>query len=383
MKEIFKPRDFVYLDDDKLDSYFSQLYGGLITGMSDMEQEEKYKESSGNGTIGLKGGVKTGKSSTKIFNVINKFIGAEVNIDTELTGNINRKKSNNIINNKTTTQVLSHFKYAMFEESIKESKYLIDLDSFIENKKEISSGIIRENLSSTDFIKFTASNIELRDYRNASEFVNLLKKIFEMAVDVKSGTIMDKGLEGINDKEKIRELSQMVLINKLFNNEKISHKSVKIFEVIVNVIDEVFKGDIVPLDIMLISQKKVKENGGSLKFESILKEKYLLENRLNLSFKYGTYEDANWTIIGQLTTTKYPEQVDFEKIITEYSNKFSKLSEEFKIDINEFVKTAIKEVDIFSKKVGLMPQLSSRHLGFTPIAIFRQPKVNDYFQDFR
>lgn len=41
--ELFIPRDFIYINQDKLDSYFSQLYGGLIQSIdySDVENEQK------------------------------------------------------------------------------------------------------------------------------------------------------------------------------------------------------------------------------------------------------------------------------------------------------------------------------------------------------
>lgn len=76
---------------------------------------------------------------------------------------------------------------------------------------------------------------------------------------------------------------------------------------------------------------------------------------------------------------KPPARLDLESVMNEYSEKFDHLSSEFKIDLNEFIKSTIKEVDIFSRKVGITPQLSEGHVGFSPIAIFREPTINEFF----
>lgn len=38
-KNIFKPRDFIYLNKEKLNSYFSQLFGGLIQNIDSLQQQ--------------------------------------------------------------------------------------------------------------------------------------------------------------------------------------------------------------------------------------------------------------------------------------------------------------------------------------------------------
>lgn len=73
-------------------------------------------------------------------------------------------------------KTLQHFQYTLFEESTDGLGYLIDLNKFHSDNPDISSGEIREHLTSSDFVKYTASDISISDCRNASEFVKMIKK---------------------------------------------------------------------------------------------------------------------------------------------------------------------------------------------------------------
>jgi hypothetical protein len=66
---IFKPRDFIYINKQKLDSYFSQLYGGLIENMdlNDLHGKEDTLTGKLSGEGLAKFGLGNGSSSIASF----------------------------------------------------------------------------------------------------------------------------------------------------------------------------------------------------------------------------------------------------------------------------------------------------------------------------
>jgi hypothetical protein len=306
--ELFRPRDFIYINKIKLNSYFSQLFGGLVENMGFDESQENVNKYllklSGEGLakFGL------GNSSSSLINFICNRIG---NFEASLKANIHGQtdRQNKESSTITSTRTLEHFQYALFEQSLTKLDYLIDLDNFIENNRKTDAGTIRGKLSATDFIKFKATNIIMSDYRNASELVHLIKRIIDFIAEVKLGEHLDNYPDQIKEiGTQLLKIKSFAMVANLFSADESNNLSLaqgKMVEVIVNAIDEAFRGSLLPLDVLLISSISL-DNRGILTFESLLKDEFFLEERTDISFKYGYFEDANWTIIGQVTSLNAP-----------------------------------------------------------------------------
>ena len=382
---IFKPRDFIYINDQKLDSYFSQLFGGLIQNIDVSEANDK--ENTRKGSISSEAFLKfgLGKNTAKLADFILSQIGNfEASIKGNLQGEITNKKTESSLSSSRKT--LEHFKYTLFEESLKDLGYLIDLDNFILKNPQVDAGTIRGALKSADFIKFKATSIEMSDYRNASSFINLAKRIIDLSAEVLSGEVLDiyakqaaTGLMATEMQELIKVQSYALLGSKLPGGAEPSLRKGKIIQVIVKAVDEAFSGNLIPLDVLLTAHVFLKRRG-ELIFESQLKDEFFLEQRTDIAFKYGYFEDANWTIVRQITSLKSAKSQNVNDSIAELKKK---IEEEFakkeKLNINLFVKTLISEIDLLSKKLGLLPLIGQQHVAFTPIAIYREPQINAYF----
>lgn len=59
---------------------------------------------------------------------------------------------------------------------------------------------------------------------------------------------------------------------------------------------------------------------------SQLPDQFLLEDRTELSFKYGFFEDTEWTIIGQITSNKSPASPIFNEVLQQTQNESRKYS---------------------------------------------------------
>lgn len=143
--------------------------------------------------------------------------------------------------------------------------------------------------------------------------------------------------------------------------------------------DEAFSGNLIPLDVLLTAHVSLRKRGEII-FESQLKDDFFLEQRTDITFKYGYFEDANWTIIGQITSLKSPINPKINDSIAELKGKIEReFADKENFNINLFVKTIVSEIDLLSKRLGLLPLLGQQHIGFTPIAIYREPQINEYF----
>lgn len=377
---LFKPRDFIYINQSKLDSYFSQLYGGLIQNIdvSDVEETQKDRknhiEAEAAGKFGL------GKGSVKLLDFLMSQLG---NVD--LSGKLKISRDSTKLKKDTSTftsnKTLEHFQYALFEESMKNLGYLINLNEFHKKNPRIQAGQIRENLNSSDFVMFKASQVSVSDYRNAAEFIRLFKRIMELMAKYKLGELIDQN-EIIDDplsEEELEKLSVSSLVG-LFNDGQFSLGSGEKFNAIVNGIDEFFNGQMIPHDILLKSEFNV-GNLGKVTFESQLKDSYLLEERTDLSYKYGFYDDADWMIVGQITSTRSVEQFNFQKVFEESAKKITEVfSRANTLNVNSAVKDVVKEIDQLTKKLGLLPLVDEQNISLTPIAIFREPNGNSFFK---
>ena len=387
-ENLFKPRDFIYINNQKLDSYFSQLFGGLVQNIDVSEA----KSTEGNHKIAMSGEMFAkfglGKNTAKLAEFILSQIGNfEASAKVGLQGEIGKKNAD--LSSLSSKRTLEHFKYALFEQSLVDLGYLIDINNVIIERPKIDSGTISGNLRNADFIKFEASEIEMSDYRNASNFIKLIKRIVELSAEIKSGELMDLYADQAADlltegnREYFRTKSLALLGNAFnINNKDLNEASLskgKIIDVIVKAADEAFSGNLIPLDVLLTAHFSLKNNMGELIFESQLKDDFFLEQRTDIAFKYGYFEDAKWTIVGQITSLKAPEPAVIKNTIAEMQERFKGKFENKDLDVNWLVKTIVSEIDILSKRLGLLPQLGQKHIAFTPIAIYREPKINKYF----
>lgn len=381
--DLFRPRDFIYMNTDKLNSYSSQLFGGLIQNVQTSEDATENKEKQFN--ISADAAAKFGldESSSKLLNIILGQIGhMDVSADGALSFDFN--KTNTRGNSFHASRTLEHFQYALFEESMNELNYLIDLNKVKANPKDIEAGQIRENLSNADFVKYTASSVSISDYRNASEFVKLVKKIIDLSIDYKIGEIKDQyNSESENnniESETLRRQATSEIIASVFTRGQKINGLGEAYHVISEAVNEFFNGGMIPHNILLKSSLDFGRSG-CLSFESQLKDSFLLEDRTELAYKYGLFEDAEWTIIGQVTSTKSSINPNFNEVMEETGKK---VAENFKgpksLRINSTVKEVIKDIDELSKKVGLLPLVDRRSIAVTPIAIYREPKQNSFFK---
>lgn len=278
---IFKPRDFIYINDQKLDSYFSQLFGGLIQNIDVSEAHDK--EGTRKGVISAEAFAKfgLGKNTAKLADFIFSQIGNfEASIKGNFQGEISNKKSES--SSLSSKKTLEHFKYALFEQSLKDLGYLIDLDTFISKNSKVDAGTIRASLKSSDFIKFNATSIEMSDYRNASSFINLVKRIVDLSAEVLSGEVLDSyagqaadSLMAAEKQEVIRAKSYALLSSKFSGSGETSISKGKIIDVIVKAVDEAFSGNLIPLDVLLTAHVSLRKRG-EMVFESQLKYDFSL-----------------------------------------------------------------------------------------------------------
>ena len=383
---IFKPRDFIYINNQKLDSYFSQLFGGLVQNID--YSEARGEENSRKGSISAEAFAKfgLGKNTAKLADFLFSQIGNfEASIKGSFLGEITNKKIES--SSRASKGTLEHFKYTLFEESLKDLGYLIDLDNFIFKNSEVDAGTIRGSLRSSDFIKFKATSVEMSDYRNASSFIKMVKRIVDLSAEVLSGEVLDAYKEQAtslisaeNQDLLIRANSYALLASKFSGSGEPSLSKGKIIEVIVEAVDEAFSGNLIPLDVLLTAHIALKKGRGELIFESQLKDDFFLEQRTDITFKYGYFEDANWTIVGQITSLKAPKNPTVKESFEELKEKITReFEKKDNLDVNHLVKTTVSEIDLLSKKLGLLPLMGQRHIAFTPIAIYREPQINNYF----
>jgi len=347
-KDTFKPRDFVYLNKEKLDSFFSQLFGGLIQSIDASTQDGKKLEIAGEGGAEVLGKFGLKGSSNIVQMILSQFGDLEASLQGDISGEV--KKTTKETSNTRLNKTLKHFQYSLFEDSLKQLEYLIDLDSI---PNQVTAGQLRGDLKATDFVKFKPSEIEVSDYRNVRNFVEIVKEIIDLYAEVKSGELMDEasdeGLQGsIN---KIRERLKKQALADMFSNGGGFYKNAKIVDVIAKAVTEVFEGDLIPLEVLLTSRLSAGGNS-NITFESQLKDGFLLEERSDLSFKYSHFEDANWTIIGQITSLSGRSSSDIEQAMEKLKNEFEKLADtqenSEEVNINEFVKTFIEKLDNFT-----------------------------------
>jgi hypothetical protein len=77
-------------------------------------------------------------------------------------------------------------------------------------------------------------------------------------------------------------------------------------------------------------------------------------------------------------TLRAPDVIN--ESIDELKNKIEReFADKENFNINLFVKTIVGEIDLFSKRLGLLPLVGKHHIAFTPIAIYREPEINTYF----
>lgn len=192
-----------------MDSYFSQLFGGLIQNIDVNEAHDK--ENTRKGAISAEVFTKfgLGKNTAKLADFIFSQIGNfEASIKGGLQGKISNKKSES--SSLSSKKTLEHFKYALFEQSLKELGYLIDLDNFISKNSKVDAGTIRGSLKSSDFIKFKATSIEMSDYRNASSFINLVKRNVDLSAEVLSGEVLDSYADQAADSLMAAEKQELI-----------------------------------------------------------------------------------------------------------------------------------------------------------------------------
>lgn len=89
----------------------------------------------------------------------------------------------------------------------------------------------------------------------------------------------------------------------------------------------------------------------------------MLEDRTELAYKYSLSEDAEWTIIGQVTSTKSTMNPNSNERKEDTDKKVPEnLKGPKSRSINFTVKEVIKDIDELSKKVGLLPLGDQRAL---------------------
>jgi hypothetical protein len=208
----------------------------------------------------------------------------------------------------------------------------------------------------------------------------------DLSAEAISGNILDfyanqatDRLMAPADQELIKTKSYAILSSKFPGNGDPSFGKGKIIEVVIKALDEAFSGDLIPLDVLLAAHLSLNKRG-ELIFESQLKDEYFLEQRTDIAFKYGYFEDANWTIVGQITSLKPPINPILSESLKELKTELDKVfADKENLDVNLFAKSMVREIDLFSKRLGLLPLVGQRHIAFTPIAIYREPQINKYF----
>lgn len=409
---IFKPRDFIYINQEKLNSYFSQLFGGLIRdiNISETDEQQTTKNIKINAEIIGKFGL--GQGSERLLDFILGYLGK---VEGSLKGNIgvDKVKGNKSIGQTTSSKTLEHFQYSLLEESLKGTNYLIDLDDVIKQKK-YSAEEIKKKLKVSHFVKYTTSNIVITDYRNALNFVHIISKIIDHSANYIKGDYIDlienyryyqakkskrnkkvntkpeefdidenikNYIDFIKDKgeDYLKKLSLAKILKKFVQCEETIGNGEK-FEAILDVINDILSGQLIPLDILIKSTLNIDDS--NLYFESQLKEKYLLEDRTDLSFKYGYFENIKWTIIGQITSTNNPSKFRLEETIQLFADNITKLfNDPNEIEFDSAVKGLINEIDILTKKIGLLPTVSENNISLTPIAIYIEPNKNPFLEE--
>lgn len=392
---IFKPRDFVYINQEKLDSYFSQLFGGLIRDVQVADSNEKEISKTKEIKSEISGKFGLGEGSEKLLGFIMGYFGK---VEGSVKGELNANKINTMRNSESTGtgKTLEHFQYTLLEESLIGTDYLIDLDEVI-RAETFSAEEIKEKLEVSHFVKYTASSLELIDYRNAINFASMIGKIVDHSAKFIQGSYTDvlefytaleasigdanyrEDLERIKDKDEVylRKLALAEIASKLSQGTTTVGNGEK-FNAILDVITDVLSGEMIPLDILL-KTNLTDLAGGQISFESQLKEKYLLEDRTDLSFKYGYFEDARWTIIAQINSLKSPSQYSFNETVNEFSENIQQLfSNPTEIEITGALKGVIKEIDALTKKGGLLPSVGENNISVTPLVIYVEPLKNPF-----
>ncbi|WP_285766759.1 hypothetical protein [Peribacillus sp. SI8-4] len=399
---MFKPRDFIYINQEKLNSYFSQLFGGLIRDIQTSETEEEQIVTAKKINAEVAGKFGLGQGSEKLLDFILGYLGK---VEGSLKGNIGgeKTKTNKNIGLASSNRTLEHFQYSLLEESLRGTDFLIDLDEIVAENK-YTANEIKEKLEVSHFIKFTAASLEITDYRNAINFANMIGRVIEHSARYIQGNYTNliesyeysktnenqddsdsfsedtkRYIELIKDKgdEYLRKLSLASILNQ-FSPSDITAGNGEKFSAIVDVVNDVLSGEMIPLDILLKADLMTL-NDSTLSFESQLKEKYLLEERTDLSFKYGYFEDTRWTIIGQITSLQSPSKYKLEETFKEFGDNITDLlSKSNDIELSSAVKGIIKEIDTLTKKTGLLPTVGENNIAITPIAIYIEPIKNPF-----
>src|SRR5690625_1885988 len=114
---VMVPRDFIYIDQQKLDSFFSQLFGGLIQSV-DMEEAAGQARNFGAAlTGGAMGNFGLGKGASKLAGFIFGHLGSmEASLSTE--GNVDIERSRQRSTSTTFRRTLKHFQFALVEQSL-------------------------------------------------------------------------------------------------------------------------------------------------------------------------------------------------------------------------------------------------------------------------
>lgn len=128
--------EILSINKQKLDSYFSQLYGGLIENMdlNDLQGKEDSLTGKLSGEGLAKFGLGNGSSSIASFLV--SHLGK---LEASLKGNVEGQvgKHTQETSSITTTRTLEHFQYTLFEESLTKLGYLIDLNKYIAKTQKL------------------------------------------------------------------------------------------------------------------------------------------------------------------------------------------------------------------------------------------------------
>jgi len=375
---LFKPRDFIYMNTGKLDSYFSQLFGGLIKNVETSSHSEVKGEKKTTLAADAVAEFGLGKGSAKLLEFLLSQIG-NVDVSGKAGFNIDWYNVNMDRHASHTHKTLEHFQYTLFEESMSDLGYLIDLNNFISVNQNLDAGKIKEELNHSDFVKYTASEVSISDYRNASEFIKLIKQIIDLSIEYNMVDLIDEvGKE--TDNVSIKRDATAKIARLFIEDQSITGLSEK-FNAIVDAIHEFFNGNMIPHDILLTSKIQLGKNG-DLTFESQIQDNFLLEDRTELSYKYGFFEDTEWTIIGQITSINNSIPPNFNEVLERTQDRIAQIfSQHDTLNINATVKEIIKEIDQLSKEVGLLPLVGESNIAITPIAIYREPKKNSFFMD--
>lgn len=375
---LFKPRDFIYMNTSKLDSYFSQLFGGLIQNIQTGSHDESKTEKRATLTAEAAAEFGLGTGSTKLLEFLLSQVG-NIDISGKAGFNIDWYNVNMDSNVSHTHKTLEHFQYTLFEESMSDLGYLIDLNNFYSRNREVDAGKIREELNNSDFVKYTASEVSISDYRNASEFVKLIKKVIDLSIEYNMGELIDDVGKGADSASIKREATAKIA--RIFIKDQSTIGLSEKFNAIVDAIYEFFNGNMIPHDILLTSIIQLGKNG-NLTFESQIQDQFLLENRTELSYKYGFFEDTEWTIIGQITSINNSVSPNFNEVLERTQDRITQVfSQHDTLNINSTVKEIVKEIDQLSKEIGLLPLVGKRNIAITPVAIYREPKKNGFFVD--